>query len=124
VAGLRVASIALAGLLAVSPVAAQDWNCNDMGNLPQQGINFCLAQQFHGLEAQMEAAYADVLARLPEEDEVNMRAGHLAWITYRQMMCDVEAGMMRGGSGEPMLRGACMVRITEQRLQELQEVWR
>jgi len=111
-------------VLAAGPVAAQDWDCDDLTNLPQQGINICLGQNFLALEAQMEAEYASVLARLPAEEEVSMRAGHLAWITYRQMMCDVEAGMMRGGSGEPMMRGFCMVRITEQRVQELQEVWR
>jgi uncharacterized protein YecT (DUF1311 family) len=44
------------------------------------------------------------------------RAAQDAWITYRDMMCEVEAGFMRGGSGEQMLRFGCLTRITEARL--------
>jgi uncharacterized protein YecT (DUF1311 family) len=119
----RLRGIVLAALLA-APATAQDWNCSDIGALPQQGINACLAQRFSDWEAQMQTAYAVVLSRLPEEDEVRMRAGQLAWITYRDMTCEVEAGAMRGGSGEPMLRFGCLARITEARARELEELSR
>lgn len=122
VAGLRALALGLTALAA--PVAAQDWNCADFDTLPQQGINLCLAERYADREGQMQAAYDAALARLPEEDAVRMRAGQLAWITYREMMCEVAAGYMRGGSGEPMMRFGCLARMTEARAQELDDVWR
>lgn len=119
-AGLR--PLILAGAIAAGPAAAQDWDCSDIGALPQQGINMCLAERFGEWEARMEANYAAALARLPEEDAVRMRAGQLAWITYRGMMCEVEAGAMRGGSGEPMMRYGCLARVTEARARELADL--
>jgi uncharacterized protein YecT (DUF1311 family) len=111
-------------VFSASPLSAQDWDCSDINALPQQGINMCLAQSFDAWQAQMQANYAATLARLPEEEAVTMRAGQLAWITYRDMTCEVEAGAMRGGSGEPMLRFGCLARITEARARELEELSR
>jgi hypothetical protein len=64
----------------------------------------------------MEANYAAALARLPEEDAVRMRAAQLAWITYRGMMCEVEAGVhaRRLGRADDALR-LPDARVTEAR---------
>ncbi|WP_262879416.1 lysozyme inhibitor LprI family protein [Roseicyclus sediminis] len=111
--------IAFLAVLA-APAAAQDWDCaGDISMMPQQQINFCLGQRYLGWQDEMERAYAAVLARLPEEDEVRMRAAQLAWVTYRDLTCEVEAGEMRGGSGEAMLRNGCLARLTERRAQDL-----
>jgi uncharacterized protein YecT (DUF1311 family) len=72
--------------------------------LPQQGINLCLAQSFTRSKARCRPTYAATFCAPSRGGRGNDARGQLAWITYRHMMCDVEAGMMRGGSGEPMLR--------------------
>lgn len=115
--------VVAAAVLAAGPAAAQDWDCSEINTLPQQGINMCLAQSFEAWEAQMQANYTAVLARLPEEEAVRMRAAQLAWVTYRGMTCEIAAGEMRGGSGEPMMRFGCLARMTEARAQELAQVW-
>jgi hypothetical protein len=53
-----------------------------------------------------------------------MRAGHLAWITYRDMMCEVEAGRhaRRLGRTDAARLPACADHRGAP--QELQEVWR
>jgi uncharacterized protein YecT (DUF1311 family) len=108
-----------AALWAGSPAAAQDVDCSDISALPQQQINLCLALRFERADNQVQAAYTAAVARVGRADAVALAAAQDAWITYRSMMCAVEAGFMRGGSGEQMLRFGCMTRITEARLREL-----
>jgi uncharacterized protein YecT (DUF1311 family) len=121
-AGIIALGLAFAG----SPVAAQDWNCTDFDNLPQQGINACLARRYAELDTRLNEAYEVALGMLEAQDEASLRAAQLAWTTYRSAACEVEAGAMRGGSGEPMLRFGCLARLTERRLADLDQIvaWR
>jgi uncharacterized protein YecT (DUF1311 family) len=118
--------LALGLAFTASPVAAQDWNCADFDNLPQQGINACLAQRYAELEARLNETYEVALGVLEPQDEASLRAAQLAWTTYRSAACEVEAGAMRGGTGEAMLRFGCLARLTERRLADLDEIlaWR
>lgn len=118
-AGLKPLCAGLAVLLASPPAVAQEVDCSDTSVLPQQQINMCLALRFEAADHQMQAAYTAALARVGRVDGVSLNAAQQAWITYRAMMCTAEAGFMRGGSGEQMLRLGCMARITEARVREL-----
>lgn len=113
----RAVALCLA-LLAASPAGAQGRDCSGLAT--QMEINTCLSENFGAWQDEMERHYAAALARLGEEDEARMRAGQLAFVTYRDMVCEVEAGMMRGGSGEPMMRLDCLGRLTERRARDLQ----
>jgi uncharacterized protein YecT (DUF1311 family) len=121
-AGMIALGLAFAG----SPLAAQDWNCADVDNLPQQGINACLAQRYADADARLNELYEIALGVLEPSDEASLRAAQLAWTTYRSAACEVEAGAMRGGSGEAMLRFGCLARLTERRLADLDQIvaWR
>jgi len=98
---------------------AQAWDCTDIGSLPQQGINFCLAEEYAEWDAELNRVYRVVIAQLGPADEETLRVGQRAWITYRDNACDVEASAMRGGSGEAMLRYGCLARLTERRARDL-----
>jgi uncharacterized protein YecT (DUF1311 family) len=114
----RAGAIALAAVLLAGHAGAQGRDCSAMAT--QMEINACLSENFGAWQAEMERHYASALARLSETDEMHMRAGQLAFVTYRDMICEVEAGAMRGGSGEPMMRLQCLGRLTERRARDLQ----
>lgn len=124
----RMAAPRLVLALAVmgAPAPAQDWTCADLDSLPQQGINACLAQRYAELDARLNQSYEAALALMEPRDEASLRAAQLAWTTYRSAACEVEAGAMRGGSGEPMMRFGCLARLTERRLEDIDEIlaWR
>jgi uncharacterized protein YecT (DUF1311 family) len=116
---VRALAVCLAVLGAPGAAAAQAWDCADIGSLPQQGINYCLGQDYAAWDTELNRVYQLVIAQLGPADEETLRVGQRAWITYRDNACDVEASAMRGGSGEAMLRFACLARLTERRAQDL-----
>ena len=109
--------------VAVFPVAAagQDhgWDCQRFSNLPQIGINACLADQWRAADEDLNEVYRRLMAELSPADSETLRQAQRAWITFRDAACDVEAGQMRGGSGEPMLRYSCLARLTERRVEDM-----
>jgi uncharacterized protein YecT (DUF1311 family) len=106
-------------MLLPAPSGAQDWDCTDYDTLPQQGINFCLSQDYARADAELNAAYQAALAANGPAVGTLLRDAQRLWIPYRDAACEVEAEFMRGGSGEPMLRLGCLIRLTETRTKEL-----
>jgi uncharacterized protein YecT (DUF1311 family) len=41
------------------------------------------------------------------------------WVEYRDMHCNTVAAIYKSGSMQPMQRAACIVRLTDQRIEEL-----
>ena len=106
------------------PAAAQDWNCDAIGTLPQQGINHCLSQEHAFWDRLLNDAYQQVLAERDETEEEGVRVAQRAWLTYRDATCEMEADQMAGGSGEAMLRFECLSRLTERRARDLENYLR
>jgi len=44
---------------------------------------------------------------------------HRAWLTYRHQQCETEAGAFSGGTAAPVTYGACELRVTAARVNEL-----
>lgn len=107
-------------LLIASPAGAQDTDCTDLTVLPQQDINFCLAERYRFWDDILNNAYAQVIGQLDDAREERLRSAQRAWITYRDLTCEMEADAMRGGSGEAMLRAGCLSRLTEARARDLE----
>lgn len=99
---------------------AQNWDCDDFANLPQQGINHCLGEQHAFWDRLLNEAYQQVIATRGDEDEERLREAQRAWVIYRDATCEMEAARMLGGSGEPMLRFGCLARLTERRARDLE----
>ncbi|QXT38813.1 lysozyme inhibitor LprI family protein [Gymnodinialimonas ceratoperidinii] len=114
-----VVSVSLAVSVA-GAASAQDWDCEALESLPQQGINQCLAEQHAFWDRILNNAYQQVIAERDGEDEERLRVAQRAWMTYRDATCDMEADAMRGGSGEAMLHWGCMARLTERRARDLE----
>ncbi len=117
----RVAAI-LIGLVAGTGAATAQthgWDCSAFDTLPQQGINSCLADEYHKADADLNAAYQAALAHSTDAMGALLRDAQRAWIPFRDAACQAEAEFMRGGSGEAMLWFGCLARMTEARTEEL-----
>ncbi|UWQ97077.1 lysozyme inhibitor LprI family protein [Rhodobacteraceae bacterium M385] len=102
------------------PVMAQEWDCDAIDSLPQQGINHCLGEQHGFWDSLLNNAYQQVIAERHGEEEERLRVAQRAWIIYRDATCEMEAAALGGGSGEAMLRLGCLARLTERRARDLE----
>ena len=100
---------------------AQDWDCTDAGNLPQQGMNFCAAKDFEKADAALNAAWSlirkDAIKASDGSDP--LLAGQRAWLNYRDQQCDAESLIFEGGSLQPLIISSCRARMTRDRTEEL-----
>ncbi|MEP2979357.1 MAG: lysozyme inhibitor LprI family protein [Lentilitoribacter sp.] len=104
-----------------TPTIAQDWDCSKTGELPQQGMNFCAAQDFHKADAALNAAWSlirkDAIKRSDGEDP--LLTGQRAWLDYRDNQCEAESLFFEGGSLQPFINASCRARTTRARTEEL-----
>jgi uncharacterized protein YecT (DUF1311 family) len=93
---------------------------SDCGTLAtQMEITACHAERYAEAEARLDRGYEEALGRLSAEDQVALRAAQIAWVSFRAQACHLEAGAMRGGSGERMVFLDCMRRLTDRRAEDL-----
>lgn len=51
-------------LIFAVPAHAQNWDCSDPGNLPQQGMNYCAHQDWKTADAELNRVYKDARAAM------------------------------------------------------------
>lgn len=112
--------MALALAVMAAPATAQNWNCDDFANLPQQGLNYCSGQQYQFWDGLLNNIYQQVIAERSPEAIDQLRVAQRAWITYRDNTCELEAARAAGGSSEPLMHFNCLVRLTERRTRDLE----
>ena len=114
-------AVVLALFLCAPAAEAQDWNCKDPGNLPQQGMNFCAAQAYARSDAVLNQVWDRVYPPVRGStlgDKV--LTAQRAWLTFRDAACDSEAAVFEGGSLAPLIHATCMTRLTEARIRDLE----
>lgn len=109
---------------------AQNWDCSDSGNLPQQGMNYCAHQDYLAADAELNRVYKQVRAKVADLDYGARRNGksetealrdaQRAWIAYRDLACDGAGLVARGGSLEPLLVATCLEDLTIRRSKDLE----
>ncbi|WP_421858477.1 lysozyme inhibitor LprI family protein [Oricola sp.] len=116
----------------VFTATAQDWDCTNAGDLPQQGMNWCAAMDYQSADRalnvlwpkvrqhmkDMDADLADLGPDLVGAEDALLKAQR-AWIEYRDGHCASEGFAARGGSLEPLLVSSCKAHMTKERTQEL-----
>lgn len=112
--------------------AASDWDCSDAGSLPQQGMNYCAWQDYQRADADLNTVYKQVRKQVREMDygarpdgktEVEaLRDAQRAWIAYRDLACDMEGILARGGSMERLLVASCLEELTRRRTEDLRSL--
>ena len=103
-------ALLLAGLAHPGPARAQD--CDRTAT--QLDINLCLADAYAASDARLNEVYGAVVSGYPPPLAEALRAGQRAWIAYRDAWCGFEAALWEGGSGQPMARFDCLIRLTDQ----------
>lgn len=96
--------------------------------LDQTTMTACAYKDFARADRALNVAWKKALGYWAKLDKSNlterdnaptyvqaMTKSQRAWIAFRDAQCVVEGQAMRGGSGEPMLAGQCLARLTKQR---------
>ncbi len=92
-------------LFAVSPVLAQT----------QAEMNADAAGQFRTADAQLNAAYRKLQARLSAGGQSRLRVAQRAWLAVRDRDCAFVSSGSDGGSVAPMINASCLVEETQTR---------
>jgi uncharacterized protein YecT (DUF1311 family) len=58
-----------------------------------------------------------------KEEFTRLLASERAWITYRDAECDLQGVEMLGGSGEGLVIGTCLYSLTQQRANDLDDLF-
>ena len=125
----------LSFLMLALAVANQHVPCKNP--IDQSTMTRCAYQDYQAADRLLNAEWARALARrryldrsnaipndpTPSYEQVLVKAQR-AWIAYRDAQCAVEGQEMRGGSGEPMIVGQCLARLTRERTAYLKKVER
>lgn len=111
---------------------AQDWNCDEPGNLPQQGMNMCAYEDWQRADRALNIAWSKVRAHMKSTDETtreyypeqangeeNLLKAQRAWINYRDGHCETEGASFTGGSMQPLIVNSCKASMTRKRTEEL-----
>lgn len=125
--GLWAAALLGLGLFVAGDAAAQSDDCSDA--VTQVDLNACAAEELAWADDELNAAYAEALDTMTSLDEglpdslsgaeESLRAAQRAWIGFRDLACEAEGYMVRGGSAEPMVVLMCKTRLTEARAEDL-----
>lgn len=113
--------VLLCGLAPASFSQAQSWSCDDLSNLPQQGMNYCAGEIYRKVDRQLNDVwkYAYRGSKGSSGETPPLLAAQRAWIGYRDSQCEAESASFEGGSIQPFIRLTCLGRITRNRTEEL-----
>jgi uncharacterized protein YecT (DUF1311 family) len=113
---LRLCLLAMA-ILAGGPVSgagAQD--CNNASD--QTTLNMCAAQSFKKTDAELNALYRQIRARLKDNAPTTrlLTGAQKAWLAFRDAECDFAASSTSGGSVYTMILMECRDALTTKRI--------
>jgi uncharacterized protein YecT (DUF1311 family) len=88
----------------------------------QMAINVCASDAYREADAELNAAYQRVMAKLGPAERTRLRAVQRGWIAFRDGHCDMVAAPSRGGSIEPTVEFRCMEELTRERTRHLRDL--
>ena len=89
----------------------------------QLEMNVCLADAYSNADRDLNAFYAPVKSKLHPAGIAKLQEAQRAWIRYRDLNCEAEAGLYEGGSIQPAVRSGCLERVTRARIAELHTIY-
>ncbi len=111
-----IAALALAAL--AGSAAAQTTDCSQAPT--QMEASRCAAAGAAAADAELNAVWAKAFGAVKGGSAAEpLRAAQRAWIAYRDLACAAEADQYQGGSIAPMIRAACLERLTRARTADL-----
>jgi uncharacterized protein YecT (DUF1311 family) len=124
----RLAGSVLVAVLILATAGAagaeDQLDCRDWGNkdLNQHEMNMCAHRDYKAADAQLNAAYRVLTAKIDANAKTLLVEAQRAWIQFRDKECKYEAAENEGGSIYPMIYSGCLTRLTMARTRELKEL--
>ncbi len=103
-----------------TPVSYQ--KCMDTSDGSTHQFRKCNSDELDYQDRLLNKYYKQAMQKLAESEKSKLRKAQRAWIKYRDANCDVESAPMRGGTGERVLYGGCLVDMTTKRASELRGI--
>jgi len=93
--------------------------CGDAST--QTDLNLCADQAYRKSDAELNAAYRTVTARLKDDQATlaKLQSAQKAWLFFRDAECAFSSGGTTGGSAYPMVLSQCLDKLTQTRTKEL-----
>lgn len=109
--------------------AADENNYNCASPMAQQEMNYCAYQDYMAADGDLNLAYKITKTAMQKMDlylldgnkgaAKSLLNGQRAWLKYRDLACDTEGFIFRGGSMEPLIVSVCKERLTRLRTEDL-----
>jgi uncharacterized protein YecT (DUF1311 family) len=84
----------------------------------------CLARSLKTVDDELNAQYQKALKVAKDQykptDVQNLKDAERKWTMYRDAICKAEYGRVGGGTAGPSIQISCLIRITKQRITDLQ----
>ncbi len=119
---MKYGTLVVSAVFLTIPLHAQSERCD--GNTPEMVA--CLTKSLKAVEAELNVEYRKALKIASDpyhrsNDVQNLRDAERKWIAYRDAICKAEYGLVGGGTAGPSVQISCSIRITKQRIADLQE---
>ena len=85
------------------------------------GQGRCLEEEYKRLDARLILVAGTISRSLKRTEQQQFLKAQMAWRDFREKNCDLRA--MGGGSGVALFYLGCLVRMTNERLVELEQAW-
>ena len=117
---MKYGALLVSAVFLTIPLRAQSAGCD--GNTPEMVA--CLAKSLKAVDAELKAEYQKALKDLKDQhkstDVQNLKDAERKWIAYRDAICKAEYGLVGGGTAGPSIQIGCLIRITKQRISDLE----
>ena len=113
-------ALILAALCAAGACAQASVKTHCASARSQLEMNRCWAREADVANQRLAATLKSTLDKTPVRAQTEQ--GQAKWVEYRDAHCAAVAAIYEGGSMQPMQRDSCVVRLTEQRIEELKAV--
>jgi uncharacterized protein YecT (DUF1311 family) len=91
--------------------------------MTQDAIYQCIAHELHGAESELQSRYGAYRAALSDKGKELLAAAQHAWESYRDANCRAAADVFGKGSMAPVELVGCKLKLTRERIAELNRVY-
>ncbi|WP_202743949.1 lysozyme inhibitor LprI family protein [Acinetobacter calcoaceticus] len=92
-------------------------------NLPNQSaLNNCSSNVLNSANQKINTVYANYMKELSPTEKLQLKDAQRAWIQYKEKDCQFQSSPVLKGSLYPFVHNACLVKKTETRIKELQDM--
>lgn len=110
----------LAELCCVTATPAWALDCENP--MTQRDMNHCAYLDYQAADEDLNLAYGmprGMADRIGPHAVTKLRDAQRAWITFRDLACEVEGLLFEGGTMEPLIVDSCKAGLSRQRTEQL-----